>query len=181
MSPKKRQIASRKVGPYFDLFEVADGPLKEKLSIEKWDLLSKTEQSIGSCLQPTNPAGSSVSAKAKWIVGPLVALRPEAAQQSVKSKFTLMVHCIDSNGAPLASIWSAWGSLRMLRKAGLMSSVDPLTFLAGFFAKCVVPLQVEKVNDEIVNKDEVVTNLRDQLYSRTIRSILREIASGYQR
>jgi hypothetical protein len=35
MSPKKRQIASRKVGPYFDLFEVADGPLKEKLSIEK--------------------------------------------------------------------------------------------------------------------------------------------------
>jgi hypothetical protein len=32
-----------------------------------------------------------------------------------------------------------------------------------------------------VNKDEVVTNLRDQLYSRTIRSILREIASGYQR
>ena len=69
----------------------------------------------------------------------------------------------------------------MLRKAGLMSSVDPLTFLAGFFAKCVVPLQVEKVNDEIVNKDEVVTNLRDQLYSRTIRSILREIAIGYQR
>ena len=69
----------------------------------------------------------------------------------------------------------------MLRKAGLMSSVDPLTFLAGFFAKCVVALQVEKVNDEIVNKDEVVTNLRDQLYSRTIRSILREIASGYQR
>jgi hypothetical protein len=68
----------------------------------------------------------------------------------------------------------------MLRKAGLMSSVDPLAFLAGFFAKCVVPLQVQKVNDEIVDKDEVVTNLRYQLYSRTTRSILREIASAYQ-
>ena len=73
--------AFRKVGPYFDLSEVADGLLKAKLSIEKWDLLSKTKQSTASCAQPTNPAGSSVVAKVKRIIGPLVALRPEDVQQ----------------------------------------------------------------------------------------------------
>ena len=100
MSAKNMHTASRKVGPYFDLSEVADGPLKAKLSIEKWDLLSKTEQSTASCAQPTNPAGSSVVAKVKRIIGPLVALRPEDVQQPLKSKSTLTVHCIDSDGAP---------------------------------------------------------------------------------
>jgi hypothetical protein len=41
-----------------------------------------------------------VVAKVKRIIGPLVALRPEDVQQSLKLKSTLTVHCIDSDGAP---------------------------------------------------------------------------------